>query len=68
MLLQLYLGIPPTLENAAGQGSGGMTVFAFPRVVVHAGLDNRFSVSGAVVIFHNGLSFAGAGAEWCGSD
>lgn len=69
MLLQLCLGIPSALENATGQGSRGMAVLAFPRVVVNAGPDDRFSISGAVVIIHDGVSSGGAvGAEWCGPD
>src|SRR5919205_4221689 len=55
MLLQLYLGIPPTLENAAGQGSPGMAVLRFPRVVVHARPDNRFTYRGLLPSFMTGF-------------
>ena len=55
VVLQLCLGVPSALEDAAGQGSCGMAVLAFPRVVIHSGPDNRFSMLGAVVIIHGAV-------------
>ncbi len=49
MLLQLCLGIPSSLEHAAGLGGRGMAVLAFPRVVIGSGPYSGFSSAGAVV-------------------
>ena len=49
MLLQLCLGIPSSLEYAAGLGGRGMAVLAFPGVVVGSGPYNGFFSAGALV-------------------